>query len=63
MVIPNLEQLRDTSVMKCRAGFFMGNSLFDPKDPLIPFSVTSFFISRQDLLSPTIESGFWKFPL
>jgi hypothetical protein len=37
MVISNLVCLRGTSAMRCCAGVFMGNSLSDPKDLLIPF--------------------------
>jgi hypothetical protein len=37
IVIPTLEMLRGTSAIRCRVGFFMGNSLSDPEDLLIPF--------------------------
>jgi len=36
-VIPTLELLRGTSAIKCCVGFFMGNSLSDSVDLLIPF--------------------------
>jgi hypothetical protein len=32
-----LDRLRGTSAMGCCDGFFMGNSLSDPEDLLIPF--------------------------
>jgi hypothetical protein len=37
IVIPTLELLRNTSAIRCCAGFFMGNSLSDSRDLLIPF--------------------------
>jgi hypothetical protein len=37
IVIPTLELLRGTSVIRCCVGFFMGNSLSDSVDLLIPF--------------------------
>ncbi len=42
-----LEDLRGASAMRCCVGFFMGNSLSDPKDLLIPFVGT-------DLVKPSV---------
>jgi hypothetical protein len=41
IVISTLDCLLGTSAMKWRAGFFIGNSLSDWKDPLIPFIRTN----------------------
>jgi hypothetical protein len=40
IVISTFVRLYGTSAMRCCAGFFMGNSLSDPEDLLIPFAGT-----------------------
>jgi len=51
IVMATLRCLRGTSAMRCCVGFFMGNSLSDPEDLLIPLNTVSLTV---DEISETV---------